>query len=264
MFINIMGKFNIYLQTMQMRLFPVILLFLMLGFFHNPCLSQQGAGGRAAVETTNGLLAFQVGIPSEAMQAAIRNNMGNLGFGGAVAILSNPFSWGRHKRKSPLRIGGELGYTYYGRFLSEVNIGGYGGSYKTSYGILQMNAVLQLRPQQAETVSPFIEILAGGNFYLSHTKENLSVIESGLGIQGFDIDSYASVGFNRGIAVGCTIGRVSESNGRFTLRLSFNEGNDIKYVVRNSLKYDAGSGRLGYEIGKAPVRYFMVQVGVAI
>ena len=67
--------------------------------------------------------------------------MGNLGFGAGFAVLSNPFTWGKNKRNSPLRIGGEAGYTYYGRFLSEVNINGYKGDYKTSYGILQLNAI---------------------------------------------------------------------------------------------------------------------------
>lgn len=215
-------------------------------------------------ESTTGLLAFQVGIPSGAMQAAIRNNMGNLGFGAAAAVLSDPFSWGRGKGRSPLRVGAELGYTYYGRFLSDVNISGYNGNYKTSYGILQLNALLQVRPRYPAPVSPFVEVLAGGNFYLSHTKENLNVIESSLGIQGFELDSYASVGFNKGLAVGCKFGRPERDNGRFILRVSYNRGKDIRYVVRNSIQYDPYSGRLSYEIGRAPVVYWMVQVGVGI
>lgn len=226
--------------------------------------SQRASQSYSGVETTNRLLAFQIGIPSEAMQTAIRNNMGNVGFGGAFAVLTNPFSWGRKKYRSPLRIGAELGYTYYGRFLSDVNIGGYAGSYKTSYGILQANGLLQLRPQQPDVVTPFLEILIGGNFYLSHTKENLNVIESGLGIQGFDIDSYASAGFNKGIAIGCSFGKYKNNSGRFTVRLSFNQGADIRYVVRNSLKYDPGRNSLEYEIDKAPVRYFMAQIGVGL
>src|SRR5690606_7199436 len=127
-----------------------------------------------------------------------------------LSVLSNPFSWGRNKRNSPLRLGGELGYTYYGRFLSDVNINGFRGSYKTSYGILQLNAVAQLRPMYTEAFTPFLEILAGGNFYLSSTRENLSVIESALGIPAFEIDSYASVGFNKGIAAGFSVGRSEE------------------------------------------------------
>ena len=215
------------------------------------------------VETINGFAALQLGIPSESMQKAIKNNMGNLGFGGGFAVLTNPFSWGKNKRNSPLRIGGEAGYTYYGRFLSEVNINGYKGDFKTSYGILQLNGVVQLRPPVAEAITPFIDILAGGDFYLSRTKENLDFIESSLGVQFADLDNYSSASFNKGIAVGCYIGNHKDPDAaRFMIRVSYNRGNSIKYIIRNSLEYNAGNGSLVYYVDKAPVNYFMVQIGV--
>jgi hypothetical protein len=217
---------------------------------------------RVPVEKANGLLALQVGIPSAGMQQAIKNNMGNLGFGIGFSASTNPFSWGRNKRNSPLRIGGEVGYTYYGRFLTDVNISGYHGDYKTSYGILQLNGLVQLRLKEPEYFTPFIELLAGGSFYISTTKENLSAIESGLGIQSFDFGSYSSASFNKGVAIGATIGKVRYDNARFTVRVSYNWGTNIKYVVRNSLTYNPSSGQLEYYVGEAPVKYFMVQVGI--
>jgi len=229
------------------------------------CRAQDDAESPKAPERTNALLAFEVGIPSKDMRAAIKNNMGNIGFGGALSVLTNPFTWGTKKRNSPLRIGAEIGYTYYGRFLSEVNINGYRGNYKTSYGILHANALFRLLPSEPAPVRPFIEIMAGGNFYLSDTKENLNAIESALGLQGFDIGSYASAGFNKGIALGCSFGKKTRRNddGLFTLRLSYNKGSDIKYVVRNSLVYNPGSG-LQYAVGRAKVSYIMAQVGVGL
>lgn len=214
-------------------------------------------------ETLGGRLTLQLGIPSEPMKRAIQNEMGDLGFGGALTVLTNPFSWGRNKRNSPLRIGGEVGYTYYGRFLSEVNINGYRGNYKTSYGIMQLNAVVQLRPTYTEKLTPFVEVLAGGNFYLSSTKENLSVIESALGIPSLEIDNFANVGFNKGVALGFSVGKPS-SNSRFLVRVSYNVGSDIKYVVRNSLQFDPGRNLLTYQVGRVPVKYLMVQVGIGI
>lgn len=216
------------------------------------------------IEKANGLIGLQVGIPSKAMQEAIKNKMGNLGFGLGFTALTNPFAWGRNKRNSPLRIGGELGYTYYGRFLSEVNINGNKGDYKTSYGIVQANGIIQIRPTLPEKVSPFFEVFAGGVFYLSTTKENLSAIESSLGIPSFDFGGYSSASFNKGLAIGCSFGRPSADEPRFTMRLSYNWGNKIKYVIRNSLEYDPGSGGLVYYVGEAPVRYLMVQVGIGI
>lgn len=228
-----------------------------------PGRAQNNETNKEHIESVNGFLALQIGIPSKTMQKAIKNNMGNLGFGGGFAAVSNPFTWGKNKRNSPLRIGGELGYTYYGRFLSEVAINGYSGDYKTSYGILQINALLQLRPQMPEAITPFIEILAGGNFYLSTIKENLAAIESALGIQPFELDGYSSASFNKGLAVGCYIGNQQRKDAaRFVLRVSYNRGNTIKYVVRNSLVYNAATNRLEYEVDKAPVNYFMVQVGI--
>jgi hypothetical protein len=237
-------------------------IFCALAFLLPVLLSAQEEKPSYPLETLNGALSLQVGIPSEAMRDAIRNEMGDLGFGLGLSVLSNPFSWGRNKRNSPLRLGGELGYTYYGRFLSDVNINGFRGSYKTSYGILQLNAVAQLRPMYTEVFTPFLEILAGGNFYLSSTRENLSVIESALGIPAFEIDSYASVGFNKGIAAGFSVGKTRPDAARLQVRVSYNVGSDIKYVVRNSLIFDPAYNMLSYEVNRAPVRYLMVQVGI--
>lgn len=214
------------------------------------------------VESINGLFALQAGLPTKSMQPAIQNKMGNTGFGAGLTVLTNPFSWGRSKKNSPLRIGAELGYTYYGRFITDVDIGGYEGDYKTAYGILNLNAVLQLRPSIPEVISPFIEILAGGNFYLSSIRENLGAIESALGLPAFELEAYSSASFNKGIAIGCSIGKVRRNQPRFTIRGSYNIGSDIKYIVRNSLQYNPNGGYFEYSVGKAPVRYFLVQVGV--
>ena len=224
--------------------------------------AQKPAGSRYPLETLGGHLGLQLAMPARPMRDAVRNEMGNIGFGAGLSVLSNPLSWGRRKRNSPFRVGGEAGYTYYGRFLSDVNIGGYRGSYKTSYGIMQLNGIVQLRPMYTESITPFLEVLAGGNIYLSNTRENLSVIESALGIPAFEIDSYASVGFNKGLAAGFTFGKPA-APARFLVRASYNVGSNIKYVVRNSLQYDPGSNFLSYQVAKAPVRYLLLQVGVA-
>jgi hypothetical protein len=244
-----------------MSQFGIGCLILLIAFFYSQSAHAQ-QGERKYIQKGNGLLALQVGIPSKAMQEAVENKMGNLGFGLGLSLLTNPFSWGRNKRNSPLRIGGEAGYTYYGRFLSNVNINGFSGNYKTSYGIVQLNGLLQLRPSEPEKVSPFLEILAGGNFYLSTTKENLSAIESSLGIQAFDMGSYSSASFNKGVAIGCSFGKPKEEQARFTLRLSYNWATSIKYIVRNSLAYNSASGQLEYYVGRAPVRYLLVQAGI--
>ena len=244
-------------------MFKNLVLVLFSCIFYLPGICQDFEPGKeSTVESVNGLLAFQVGVPSKKMQDAIRNEMGNLGFGGGLILLTNPFSWGKQKRDSPLRIGGELGYTYYGRFISNVNVGGYSGEYKTSYGLLNLNAIIQLRSGKAEVLNPFAEFLIGGNFYISSIRENLNAIETAFGVEASDAGGFSSSGLNKGFALGLTMGRPEKKSARFTLRLSYNWGDDIRYVVRNSLHYDPGTGSLTYQVGEAPVRYLMVQIGI--
>jgi hypothetical protein len=219
---------------------------------------------KTQVSRLDGSLTLQVGIPTAGMQKAIENHMGNVGFGVSLILASNPFSWGKRDKNSPLRLGGELSYTYYGRFISDVNINGYRGDYKTSYGIANINAILRFRPPVTSNFTPFIDVIAGGNFYLSSTTENLNVIETALGIERLDFGGTSSAGFNKGIGFGFTAGSAKEDKARFILRATYNRGSTIKYVVRNSLSYDPGSNTLIYERGRAPVEYFMVQIGIGI
>lgn len=236
--------------------------FLFVACFHLTGHSQDEENRKEEIESINGLLALQVGIPSEEMQKAIRNDMGNLGFGASLSALFNPFTWGKNKRNSALRIGAEAGYTYYGRFLTKVDINGLKGDFKTSYGVLQLNALLRLRAPRKEWINPFFEVLAGGSFYLSSIKENLGVIESSLGMPPLNMDSYSSGSFNKGVAIGFTVGKPERDAPRIGLRISYNRGNSITYVVRNSLAYNASANRMEYYVDRAPVSYFLVQLGI--
>ena len=243
------------------RYFVIIILF---AFETSTAYGQEPAVEQKEVETIMGMFAFQVGIPTNQMQEAIQNKMGNAGFGGALMIWSNPATWGKNKKNSPVRLGVEAGYSYYGRFITDVEVGGYHGDYKTSYGIIQLNGILQIRPRVREKVTPFIELLAGGNFYISTIKENFGVIESALGIDKIDLESHSSASFNKGIAAGCYFGKPKKAgDGKFAMRLSYNRGGDISYVVRNSVVYNPSNSRIEYEVGEAPANYFMVQIGVA-
>jgi hypothetical protein len=216
------------------------------------------------VQNGDFLLGLQLAFPGNEMKKAVRNKMANVGVGGTLYYLTNPLTWGKNKRNSAIRIGGELAYSYYGRFITDVSIGGYQGSYKTSYGILNLNAIFRLRPPHVTPVVPFVDLIAGGNFYISSTKENLDAIESAFGLEAVNFGGYSSSSFNKGIAAGISIGGNQVHKARFVLRVSCNWGSDIKYVVRNSVAYDPGSNELVYEIGKAPVRYVLVQMGIGL
>lgn len=209
------------------------------------------------------MLGLNVGIPFPEMRNAIKNNMGNLGFGISLIGLLNPFSLGHNDANVPIHIGLELGYTYYGRFKTPVNIGGNSGDYKTSYGIATTNAIVRFRPAYTHRFTPFADVFAGGNYYLSTIKQNLSFIESSLNIPALEFDSPSSASFSRGFGAGFTLGKLNnESQPRFVCRVTYNVGSPIKYVVRDSLKYDAGANTLTYEEGRAAVKYILVQIGI--
>lgn len=213
------------------------------------------------------LLGANVGIPFPEMKRAIKNNMGDAGFGISFLCLSNPLSWGKkegEKKASPFRIGAEIGYTYYGRFKSNVFANGYGGDYKTSYGIAKLNAILRFRPAYARTFTPFADVFAGGNFYLSTIRENLGFLESSLGLQSVDFGGTASACFTKGVAAGFSVGSLDRNKGRFVCRISYTDGSSIRYIVRNSLRYDPNYNRLVYEEGRAPLRYIMIELGIGI
>ena len=100
---------------------------ILFSFYVTTVRAQKTSVNKNEIESFNGMFAFQVGIPTNKMQEAIQNKMGNAGFGGALMILSNPASWGKNKKNSPVRLGVEAGYTYYGRFITDVEVGGYHG-----------------------------------------------------------------------------------------------------------------------------------------
>jgi hypothetical protein len=226
--------------------------------------SRKDANPERKIPKTEGALLMQAGIPSKQMQEAIKNNMGNMGFGLSILVVSNPFTWGKTDRPSPIRIGADLGYTYYGRFISDVNINGYYGSYKTSYGIAHLNAILRFRPITTQGFNPFVDVIGGGNFYFSQTKENLNVIESALHVQQISLGGTASASFNKGIGVGCSFGSPKIDHARMVIRATFNRGNSIGYVVRNSVTYNVQNNTLTYLKSRAPVSYFMVQMGIGL
>jgi len=242
------------------KIFP-LLTFVIL---HLHLAAQDSVNERSKVQTGDFLLGAQFAFPGNEMKKAVRNKMADVGVGASLYYLTNPLSWGKNKRNSPVRIGGELAYTYYGRFITDVTAGGYDGSYKTSYGILNLNAIFRLRPPNVTPVVPFVDVLAGGNFYISTMRENLGAIETALGLDPTDFGGYSSSSFNKGIGGGISIGSTETQKARLVIRVTFNWGSDIKYVVRNSVTYDPGNNSLNYEVGRAPVRYMLVQIGVGL
>ena len=213
---------------------------------------------------TDVLFGLQVGVPSREMRPAIHNRMGDVGFGASLLVLSDPFTWGKNKRESVLRIGGGLGYTYYGRFKSVTQVNGYEGSLKAAYGLLDAKAILRFRPQLDRGFHPFMDIQAGGDFYMSSISEDLNGIESALGLEPTEFNGTSSASFTKGIGGGMAIGSRDPEKGKLVVRVMYNWGTRVKYIVRNSLVYNQAENSLSYQTGRAPVRYVQIQVGIGL
>ena len=226
------------------------------------CQTESGAKSESHFDA---MLAANIAMPFPEMKKAIKNNMGDAGFGISLLYLSNPLSWGKEKKASPVRLGAEIGYTYYGRFKSEIFVNGFGGGdYKTSYGIAKLNAIVRLRPAYTHTFTPFADVFAGGNFYLSSIRENLGLLETSLGLQSIDFGGTSSASFTKGVAVGFSVGALQKDKARFVCRISYTDGSSIRYIVRNSLRYDPNYNQLVYQEGRAPLRYIMIEIGIGI
>jgi hypothetical protein len=202
----------------------------------------------SSILSSETFLSVQVGMPTEAMQPAIRNNMLNKGFGLSLSHVWNPGTWFHQRNNSPFRLGFDAGYTYYGRFKRD--------GIKTSYGIIHTMAALRLRPPRPMRFTPYLEITAGGNYYVSEIKEDLDFAGSTIydpAIFG-DVNSAA---FCKGLAVGFSLGKMKE---HFHFRFGYTRGSSVRYIVRNSVS--GGGGYITYETGRAPVEYFAVQIGI--
>lgn len=208
------------------------------------------------------LFGLQVGVPSAEMRPAIRNQMGDVGLGGTFLFLSDPYTWGKNKRSSALRLGGGVGYTFYGRFKTEVPWNNYTGRIKTSYGIFDAKVIARFRPQLGRGIHPFADLQAGMDLYTSTTREDLSVMEREDDDE--DIDNTSSASFTKGIAGGIAIGSRDPGQAKFVIRAMYNWGGQVRYIVRNSMYYDPAGRTLYYEKAKAPVRYVAIQVGVGL
>lgn len=208
------------------------------------------------------LFGLQVGVPSAEMRPATKNQMGDVGFGVGFLFLSDPYTWGKNKRSSALRLGGGLGYTYYGRFKTEVPWNSYTGRVKTYYGIFDVKAIARFRPQLNRGFHPFADLQAGVDIYTSTTREDLSILEREDGDE--DIDNTTSSCFTKGIGGGIAIGSRNPEQAKFVIRAMYNWGGQVKYVVRNSMYYEPADGTLHYEQAKAPLRYVSIQVGIGL
>jgi hypothetical protein len=233
----------------------IILLFICAAFIPN-CFSQDSAVIEKSPEITiqpddhEGFLGVHLVIPSAKMRPAVSNNMGDLGFGLAFQMLSDPATWSRREKYSCFRLGAGISYTYFGRYHTDVDF----NRLKTTYGIFNLNAVFRLRPFNDRKILPYLELFTGLSTYFSSTKWTKGSIASD--DDGF-LGAVTNSSLNKGIAVGLNFSNAK--NPGWSLRAGYQWAGDLRYVVRNSIVYQSPD-KFNYREAYAPVQYFTLSV----
>ncbi len=207
----------------------------------------------------NFYLNTQIAVPSKEFREAIHNDLGNLGYGLASGIVFSPLL---ENKPSPVLIGVDFGYFKYGQDKQSGT--STSPPLKTTYNVFTWNAMARLRPRfQRGSITPFADGLLGLKLYNTKTKIDKDVVDFIFNNnQPEVINNVRNTGLNYGLGVGFYTNPKTQTNPGFTLRILYLWGDDVTYVVRNSLKVTPG-GDVTFDTGRANTSMLLIQVGIS-
>lgn len=200
-----------------------------------------------------------VGVPSKEFQEAVQNDFGNLGYGFSGGFLVSPLL---ENKPSPVLLGLDLGYFLYG--VDKQPAAASTPAYKTTFQVFTLNAIGRLRPRLIRGgVTPFIDGMIGIKTYNATTKIDKNLLNIIFNDdQPEIINDENDTGLNYGLGAGFyTNGKNSQSPG-FTLRFLYLFGDEVEYVVRNSLKVTSG-GLVTFDTARTNTNMFVIQLGIS-
>lgn len=199
----------------------------------------------------------QVAVPSKEFREAIQNDLGNLGYGLATGIVISPLL---ENKPSPVLLGVDFSYFKYGQDKQSGTTTS--PPLKTTYNVFTWNGMARLRPiYQHGAVTPFIDGLLGLKLYNTKTKIDKNVIDFIFNNnQPEVINNVKNTSLNYGIGAGFYTNPKNQSSPGFTLRLLYMWGNDVTYVVRNSVKVTP-AGDVTFETARANTSMVLIQLG---
>jgi len=200
----------------------------------------------------------QVAIPHKEFREAIQNDLGNLGFGLATGVVLSPLL---ENKPSPVLLGIDFSYFKYGQDKQSATVTS--PPLKTTYNVFTWNGVARLRPRfQRGSITPFADGLLGLKLYNTKTKIDKDVIDFIFNdSQPEVINNVKSTGLNYGLGVGFYTNPKQQTNPGFTLRALYLWGEDVNYVVRNSVKVTPG-GDVTFETARANTSMVLIQLGI--
>ena len=200
----------------------------------------------------------QVAVPAKEFREVINNSVGNTGVGLAGGFLFSPFG---QKKPSPILLGFDYSYQNYG--VEKFDIPSFDSTIKVSHNIHTFNAVARLRPtnQHNRKVTPFADGMLGLKLYNTRVKVDKNLIDAIFNTDGESLfESVKNTGLNFGLGGGFyTCPKYAGVPG-FTIRVMYLWGDEVDYVVRNSVKYVNDS--FTYQTDRANTSMLLIQIGV--
>ncbi len=209
-------------------------------------------------ETLHLYITGQVALPSEEFRKVINNSIDNLGIGVSAGLLLSPLG---AKSPSPLLLGIDFGYFNYG--VDKTPGTSTFPALKTNFNVITWSGLLRLRPTNHRTgFTPFLDGLLGVKILNTVTKIDKDLSNVLLNTDQPEVlNRVNNTGLNFGLGAGFYINSKKSDFMGFTLRLLYVWGDDIKYVVRNSIVVDS-NGFITYQTSTANTSIIMLQLGL--
>lgn len=177
----------------------------------------------------------QTAIPASEFREVINNSFGNLGFGLNLGLVLSPLG---AQKPSPILLGGDFSYFTYG---NEKQSGtSTSPPLKTTHNVFTWNGMARLKPKHHKgQVIPFADGLLGLKLFNSKTKIDKNVTDIIFNTDQREvINNVKDTGLNYGLGLGFYTNPKRNTNPGFQLRVLYLWGDEVKYVVRNSVSVD--------------------------
>ncbi len=206
----------------------------------------------------NFYLTSQLAVPSKEFREVINNDFGNAGVGIGTGLVFSPLL---ENRSSPFLIGLDFGYFTYGQEKTAATTTA--PPLKTTHNVFTWNAIGRLRPKYEQgSITPFIDGLLGLKLYNTKTKINKDIVDFIFNDDQREvINNVKDTGVNYGLGVGFYTNPKRRSNPGFTLRVLYLWGDEVNYVVRNSVALDP-DGFVTFDTDRANTSMLIIQLGI--
>ncbi len=197
----------------------------------------------------------QVAVPAKEFRQAINNSIGDLGIGLAGGFLFSPLG---QKKPSPVLIGIDVGYLNYG--VEKIGADSGNPPLKITHNIFSFDGIGRLRPfNHTGKITPFVDGLLGLKLYNTRVKIDKTFFDTVFNNDEAEVlKNVNNTGVNFGL--GCGFYTHSSKGIGFTMRGLYMWGDEVDYVVRNSVKMD--NGTLSYETATANTSMLTIQLGI--